>query len=235
MGFFSFLSNVVSSACSALSSACSVCKSFLGSVLDIGLKIVGPILESVTKLLIGLCKVLGIDVIKEEDVNDGKLGVMIEDTADTVKPENYNTTAEYIQAVKEQANMDAVEAKMKTLSKEDKVAYKLVSVSALNKIASEEMGVEPDFEFYTRAAEMDLSCEQTKTLIDAFKSHGIDNLADVSSYLKGTLDDEKMDQVDEAMKEGLSNIDPTLKTEEQKEQALADRLRQMDEKMKEEG
>lgn len=235
MGFFSSLKGAVSSVCSAISSACSACASFLRPAVEIGLRIVGPILRAVTTLLIDLCKLIGIDVVNEEDVKDGKLGIMIEDTADSIKPEDYKTTAEYIKAVKEKVNTAAVDAKMETLSAEEKEAYKLVSASVLNKIASEKMGVEPDFEFYTRVTEMGLNCEQTKTMIDTFKKHGIENLADVSSYFNGTLDDAKMDKVDEAIKDGLSNIDPTLQTDEQKENALAGRLRQMEETMKEEG
>lgn len=230
MGFWSSLGNAVSSACSSL---CSVCRSLVTPGLEIGLKIIGPVLKAVTTLLLDICKALGVD-IEGKDVEDGKLGVMIEDTKDTVKPEDYDSTAEYIKAVKEKANMGAVNEKMETLSKEQKEAYKLVCVSALNKIASEELGVKPDLKFYTRAEEMELDSQQTIKLVQGIKEHGIEDLADVSSYLDGDLDVEKMDQVDEALKDGLSKIDPDLKTDEQKESALNERLQKMEENKKEE-
>lgn len=230
MGLFS---SIVSGISSAISSLCSACSSFLKPVLDIALKITGQILKGVTNLLLDICKAFGVEV-GEEDVEDGKLGVMIEDTRDTVKPENYNSTAEYIRDVKAKANMQAVNEKMKTLTTEQKEANKLVSVAVLNKIASEELGVEPDLKFYVRAYEMDLDSQETMKLIEGLKEHGIDNLAAVCSYLDGDLDFEKMEQVDAALKEGLSKIDPELTTEEQKENALSQRLQKMEERMKEE-
>lgn len=230
MGFLLSLCNAVSSVCSSL---CSVCHSLVAPVLDIGLKIIGPILKAVTKLLLGICQALGVDV-EEKDVEDGKLGVMIEDTQDEVKPADYDSTSDYIKAVKYKANMGAVKEKMETLTKEQKEAYKLVSISALNKIASEKLGVEPDLKFYARAAEMGLDCHQTMKLVEGLKQHGIEDLADVSSYLDGDLNLDKMDEIDAALKEGLSKIDPDLKTDEQRESALNERLQKMEEKMKEE-
>lgn len=231
MGFWSSLCSGVSSVCSSL---CSVCRSFVvGPALEIGLKIIGPILKAVTTLLLDICKALGIDVATE-DVEEGKLGVMMEDVKDTVKPDDYDSTAEYIKVVKEKANMGAVNAKMEKLTQEQKEAYKLVSVSVVNKMASDGLGVKSDLKFYTRVVEMGLDDQQTIKLVQGLKEYGIEDLADVSSYLDGDLDMEMMDLVDEAMKEGLKKMDPDIKTDEQKESALNERLRIMEEKMKDE-
>jgi hypothetical protein len=153
---------------------------------------------------------------------------MAEDCKDTVKPENYETTSDYIKAIKEKCDMERVNEKMKNLSNEDKTSYQLISVGLAGSLVAEKLGtqdIDPAFLGKVNAAGLD--ADKTISLIKGLKESNV-GTADVSKYFEGNLSAADMDRVDVGLKSALGEMDPSLKTEDSKEAKVNDMSTKID-------
>ena len=170
-------------------------------------------------------------VIEPKEIESGKLAVKAE-TCKDIKPENHQSTSEYIKAVREDiANnpekQAGVEERMKNLSPKDETVYKVVSVTLAVKVAAEKLGV-PDLDppFFGRVNAMGLDAGQTISMVKGLHEEKV-SISDVNKYFDGSLRGDDFEKADAGIKAVLEKMDPSLQTEDQKNAAInrmADKL-----------
>jgi hypothetical protein len=210
---------------SAIGSICSSIGGTLGIALTVGLTALNPILRLIIAAIPLVAKIIELLAPKEidaEDIASGKLAVMAEESPD-IKPENFESVSDYIKALKENADMEKVNERMKNFTPEQKEAYQMVSLGIIALYLGEKLETsegELDLAFLAKANVLSLSPEKIISFIKDLDSAGI-STSNVNKYLEGTLRGDDVEKTDAGIKTALEKLDESLTTEEQKEEFIS--------------
>jgi hypothetical protein len=224
MGLFDAISSFFSGVASAIGSICSALGGPLGTALVVGLTALNPILGLIVAAIPLITKIIDILLPKEinpQDIESGKLAVMAEECPD-IKPENYETVPDYIKALNEKVDHEKVNAKMETLTPEQKTAYQLVSLAMIGPLVAEKLDAkdgEFDLAFIAKANLLSLSPEKAVAFMKDLQAEGV-STTDANKYLEGALSGDDLEKAAAGMKAALEKLDTSLKTDEQKEAFL---------------
>ena len=219
MGLFSAIAGFIGGICSAIGSVCSaIGLGSLGTVLTAAITALNPIvglIMAAIPLVLQILKILAPNEVKPEEIENGELAVKAEACKDDIKPENYKTHSEYIQAVRESVENDPekkawVDEKMKTLSPEDLTVYKCISVGMAGQLVAEKLGTEAvDPAFLAKANAIGLDAEKTISLIKGLSDQGV-STNNASKYFEGNLESADFEKAGESIKFVMGKIDPSL-------------------------
>nr|AGS53545.1 hypothetical protein [uncultured bacterium contig00062] len=212
------------SICGAIGSACAT----IGSALAVAITQLKPIIDLIIKaipLIVQILQMLAPNEVEPKEVETGELAAKAEVCKDDIKPENYDSYSEYIHAVRDCVENDPVkkaevEEKMKGWSENDTKAYILVSAGMVGELTAEKLGTDYiDPAFIAKANSIGLSAEKTISLIQGLDKLGV-NTTEVNKYFDGCSKGADFEKTDKAIKTVIGDIDPSVKTEEQKIAAL---------------
>lgn len=221
MGIFSAIGGAISS---AVSSVCSAVSSFASSIgrgiSAFSEKVLYPFIkftfEEFEKTLEVICAV--IDAIaealglKDEEEKPEEIGMKAEEAEKQgITPENFDSYEEYINHLRE--NIDIDKSKLENLSKEEKLKYMSVGSFILVKGIEEKENFEIPGEFVAEIGKQNLSAEEVKEYIRTFKTNDL-QLKDFTTYLNGTLDNNKYAKVGNAIEEGIKSLNPDMSEDE---------------------
>lgn len=227
MGWFSStlsaVGSFVSSACSAIGSVCSaiggalftgaggiaaLATGIVGSVVGLGLPEILLAIQAVGAIVSAIAEVLG---LKDEEETPEELGMKAE-MADK-KPEDFESTEKYIEYLRNDVQID--KEKLDNLKEEDKIKYGAIGSSIYIKGIEEKYGMNMPAEFWTTVADLKMDGKQVKAYIDSFKEHNINDMSDMSSYIKRDLEDGKdRGNISNAMIDALKKINPDATEDE---------------------
>lgn len=227
MGLFSAISSVCSSICSAISSVCSSLGGLgglatLASALipGVGLPEIVLAVQLICAIVSAVAEALGLT----EDETPEELGMAAENAE--LKPEDFDSTEAYIAYLREEAKKIDKD-QIANLSEVDKVKYQALGTAITIKGIEEKYGMNVPAEFWTTAKDMELKGEEVKTYLDTFKKNGIEDMGDMSAYLKGEDTKSDASAVSDSMMEALGEMYPELSKSE-----LDDKLTEMENKVK---
>lgn len=230
MGIFSAIGGAISSAvsvvgsviCSGVSKVCGAIGGALGlaskAVTGIAEVIGGlaPVLypklelpkvfEIFVKVVNGIAEILG---LKETEKDDAEELAMKAESSDK-KPEDFDSTEEYIKYLHEEIELD--KEKMENLTPEEKASYGVVGSYLYLKAAAEKLGVdEINAPFIMSVAKLGLSPQAAINVIKNLKASGIRNTDAVDDYLHGKSENLKTaDAVDNALVSGMKESNPEM-------------------------
>ena len=219
MGLWSAVGSAISGVCScignAISSAFSGVCSALGHIgrTAIDLVIKPPsldIFKVIVKAVGWLAEKLGLKEPEEKPEELGDRAIQAQEKG--IKPENYNSTREYIQDIREKTTFD--QKKFDKLSPQEKLERESLGTSIYTKGVEEEMKMELPSEFLVDIGKLNLTGPQMEQLIAAFKKQGFDSMQPMSQYLRGNLAGDKVSKAGTAMKEAAAVQNPGLSRDE---------------------
>lgn len=195
----------ISDACSAVGSfvsgACSVIRSAISSVgnaIGNAATSIVKTLETVIDKVIDVVKVVAIKLgIIEEKDDIEELGARACES--DLKPEDFDSTVEYIEHLKTNVELD--KEKMQNRTETDKLAHKGIGIAIMKNGIKEKMGLDLTDGFLYTVGKNDLSFEETYCLMESFKNAGMTSTAKFDNYMKNDL------SLDERIKMGDIIID----------------------------
>ena len=132
------------------------------------------------------------------------------------KPEDFDSIEEYITYLNNEITLD--DNKVENLSDEEKAKYTTMGIG-INVLAIQEkygdVTVSP--EFLMEVSRLKMTGEQVKNYIDSFKESGIQNMQDMTDYLKGKDTVAEKSSVSDSIINGLEKNYPGLEKEELEE------------------
>jgi|GEM_PF-377438 hypothetical protein len=223
MGWFSSacsaVSSFVSSTCSAIGSACSA----IGGALFAGASGIGALATGIVGSIVALTlpeiliaiQVIGAIVsviaealgLKNKEETPEELGMKAEEAEK--KPEEFESTEAYIEYLRKEVEVD--KEKLNNLKDEDKIKYAAIGSSLYIKAIEEKYDMKMPVEFWTTVADLKMDGNQVKEYIDSFKKHNIEDMGDMTGYIKNDLQDGKdKGKISDAMIDALKEINPEL-------------------------
>ncbi len=186
MGFWSSVGSFVSSACSAIGSAVSSIGSALASTASSFLKVASPYLGPIVNVVMALAQSLGI--LTEEDDMD-ELGAKAMESEKG--PEDFNSTAEYIDHLKNEVKLD--KEKFANATESEKLAHKAVGTSIAIKGIEEKKGFDIPNEAWLAMGKMGLGNlagkeKEMDAILDNFRGS---DAKDLNDYVDGKLTTQK--------------------------------------------
>lgn len=227
MGLFSAiggaLSSIGSAICSGISSACSAIGGALfsgaGGIASLATGLVGTILgPTLPEILIAIhvvgaivsaiAEVLG---LKDKEETPEELGMKAE--AADKKPEDFDSTESYIEYLRNEVQVD--KSKLENLKDEDKIKYGAIGSAIYIKGIEEKYQMSMPAEFWTTVADLKMDGKEVKAYIDNFKEHDINDMSDMSGYIKRNLAEGKdRGKISDAMIDALKEINPGVSEDE---------------------
>lgn len=225
MGLFGSICSAIGS---AISGICSALGGSLGGIAalasalipGVGLPEIVLAVQLVCTIVSAVANALGLT----EDEKPEELGMAAENAE--LKPEDFDTTQEYIEYLRKEAKKLDKE-QVANLSDFDRVKYQALGTSITIKGIEEKYGMSMPAEFWVTAKDMELKGEQVKTYLDTFKKNGIEDMSDMTAFLKGEETKSGTSTVSDSMMEALSEMYPELSKSE-----LDDKLTEMENKVK---
>jgi hypothetical protein len=237
-----FLGSLFSGICSAVSSICSaIGLGPIGTALTATITALNPVIGLIIAaipLVIKIIELVAPKEVKAKEVESGELAVKAEACKD-IKPDNYESYSEYINAVHESVEKDPakkaqVEEKMKTRTEEEATADKLVSVAIAGKILAEKLNTDyVDPAFLGKANACGFDAEKTVNFIKGLQDQGL-NTTDANNYFDGNLRGEDFKKAGEGVKAALGKADSSIETDEQKIESENKMFKDIDAAIKEE-
>lgn len=223
MGIFSAIGGAISSVCSAIGGAIGSACSAIGGAFFSGAKGIGvlastllvPLAPTLTEILIGIqivSKIVSVIAealgLKKEEEKPEELGIKAEKS--DKKPEDFETTEEYIKYLREEISVDKKE--IENLSPEDRVKYMAMGTAITIKGIEEKYAIEAPGEFWRTVADRDLKGEEVQEYIKNFKDKGITNMKDMSDYLNGKEPESgtEKSKVSSAIVDTMKELEPEL-------------------------
>lgn len=173
-----------------------------------------PELLTVIQVIAEAAKLLGAN--KGEDSPE-ELGMKAE-IADK-KPEDFDSISEYIDYLNEQVSLE--EGASENLSPEEKAKYGSMGAALNIKAIEEKYNVGMSQEFLSDVSKMKMTSEEVSQYIKEFSENGIDNMQDMSDYLKDKNTSADRNKVADSMIKAMSELYPECSSEEL-EQKLVD-------------
>lgn len=228
MVFFEFCSNIVeglSGVAHSIGSAIKgLCESLSSEAIaeigciaaailipGVGLPELLLVINSIADIVLTISKILGINQTGD---SAEELGMKVEQ-ADK-KPEDFDSIEEYITYLNNEITLD--DNKVENLSDEEKAKYATMGIG-INVLAIQEkygdVTVSP--EFLMEVSRLKMTGEQVKNYIDSFKESGIQNMQDMTDYLKGKDTVAEKSSVSDSIINGLEKNYPGLEKEELEE------------------
>lgn len=218
-GIGSAISSVVSSVCSAIGGVCSsiggnlfsgasgimgLAKGLVGSVVCVTLPEIVLAIQAIGAIISTIAEVLG---LKGKEETPEELGMKAEEAEK--KPEDFESTELYIEYLRKEVEVD--KEKLNNLKDEDKIKYAAIGSSLYIKGIEEKYDMKMPVEFWTTVADLKMDGNQVKEYIDSFKKHKIEDMGDMTGYIKNDLQDGKdKGKISEAMIDALKEINPEL-------------------------
>lgn len=226
MGIFSSLGSALSSFGSAICSGISSLCSTIGGALFTGAKGIASLATGIIGTTIGLTlpeilvavKVIGVVVSAVAEIlglkdseSPEEIGMKAEEA--NKKPEDFDSTEKYIEYLRNEVSID--KEKLNALSTEDKIKYSAIGTSICIKGIEEQYGMNMPIEFWKTVADLKMDGKDVKAFIDSFKEHKIDDMSDMSSYIKRDSEDGKnRGNISDAMIDALKEMNPKANEEE---------------------
>lgn len=173
-----------------------------------------PEILSLIQVVAEMAKVLGVN--EGEDTPE-ELGMKIE-IADK-KPEDFDSTSEYIKYLNEQVTLE--DGAAENLSVEEKVKYGSMGAALNIKAIEEKYNVGMSQEFLSDVSKMKMSSEEVAKYVEEFSENGIKNMQDMSDYLRDKPLETDRNKVSDSMIEAMSELYPECSPDEI-EQKLVD-------------
>lgn len=227
MGLWDGFSNIASSVCNTISSVCkAIGGAIVGGIGELATSLVPPLspslgailggIEIISKIASVIAKLLG---LKDEDETTEEMGLKAEKS--DKKPEDFETTEEYIVYLREEVHVD--EEELKNMSPEDKVKYMAMGTAITIKGIEEKYGIDAPGEFWRTVADRNLKGEEVDEYIKGFKEKGITNMKDMSDYLnnKDPESGTEKSKVSSAIMETMKKLEPTLSEDELAEKLVS--------------
>lgn len=135
------------------------------------------------------------------------------------KPDDFETTEEYLKYLNEEVNLDPRE--VKNLTPEDRAKYGLVGASLDIKALQEKYHIELSPEFLRDVTLMKISGEEVGTYTKNFSEKGITKMQDMTDYLRGNAVNSDKSTISSSMLDTMRKLYPEL-SEDELESKLSD-------------
>ena len=196
MGFWSSVGSVFSGACSVIGSVVSSIGSAIGNAATSIVRTLGTIIDKVINIVKAVAIKLGI-LEEKDDIEE--LGARACESE--LKPENFDSTAEYIEHLKTNVELD--KEKMENRTEADKLAHKGIGIAIVKKGIKEKTGLDLTDDFLYTVGKNDLSFEETYSLMENFKGAGMTSTAKFDNYMKNGLSLEEKIKMGDIIINGL--------------------------------
>ncbi len=213
MGFFSSIgsaiSGAISGACSMVSSAFSSIGGALGNIASMAasaLKIAAPFIDSIVKAIESVGVMLGILTPEDNSEELGAKAMMAEK-----KPEDFDSTAEYIEYLRNDVKLD--KEKLKNADESTKLASKYVGISLTSKAIEEKLDANIPMEFWKEVAIQNLKAKEITSTIESYKRNNLDT-AEYGTYLNGDMKIADKKEHSNAISEAYRELEPSLTSEQ---------------------
>ncbi|MGL4876086.1 MAG: hypothetical protein ACRC30_15715 [Clostridium sp.] len=222
MGFWSSVGSFVSSIGSAVSAGISAIGSGLsklGNVVGsmaiklgggLGLAVASfiPVLGKITLVVEAITMIAqGLGLIGKEEQPE-ELGQKAE--MSEKKPEDFDSTQEYIEYLKNEVALD--KEKFKNITEDELMAYKITGSAILLDGISEKKGIQITPTFIRDMAKVGLNGKQMEGVIDKFKEEKAK--PDLEGYFKGDLSVKEDTKIESALEGGLKSTFDNMTTDE---------------------
>ncbi len=226
MGLFSAIGGAIKSVCSAVCSCVGkVCSAVGGALSNIGraasgfvekLSTIAPplfpkldlpiIIEAIGKVIGKIAEFLGIKEPEKDEPED--LGMKAEQAEK--KPEDFDSTEEYIKYLHNEVKVD--ETKKKDLTTEQRAAYTAIGSQLYLNAAKEKLGVDDiSPEILVDAAKLKMDAGEIVEYIKQMKNVGLGDQKAMSDYLHGKAENvETAGKVRDSMTAALKEINPEM-------------------------
>lgn len=135
------------------------------------------------------------------------------------KPDDFETTEEYLKYLNEEVNLDPSE--VKNLTPEDRAKYGLIGASLDIKALQEKYHIELSPEFLRDVTIMKMPGEEVGTYTKTFAEKGITKMQDMTDYLRGNAVDSEKSTISSSMLDTMRTLYPEL-SEDELESKLSD-------------
>ncbi|WP_414698497.1 hypothetical protein [Peptacetobacter sp. AB845] len=215
MSFLGAVCSVVMSGASAVCSCIASVGAKLGGIVGGAISKLGEIISKIPDLGIGEVINIVDTVSKIVEVVSKLLGISTNDNTEELgakalecdkKPDDFDTVGEYIKYVENEIELD--KEKFNSMSKEEKAVCSAVGAGILLSGISENKKVDVEMDFIVEAAKQGFSAKEINDLIDKFKEHGV--ALNLSKYLKGELTSSENKEFTPVLKEYLKEVNPDL-------------------------
>lgn len=211
--------------CSGISSICSAIGGALfggaGGIGELAAAIVGPVIvsphiavilgaiQAVAMIVTAMAEIMG---IKEKDETPQELGMKAEQAEK--KPGDFDSTEKYIEYLRKEVEID--QKKVESLTEEDKAKYGAIGTALYIKAIEERYDIKAPGDFWRTMADVGIKGEEVKTYVETFKENGIDNMADMSDYMKGKAPGSGAapEKISDSMVDALKKIYPGISEDE---------------------
>ncbi len=214
MGFLDFVGNALSCIGRTVTTAFKGCCSAIGSIGKTAFEFLRAptvgIFKCISSAVSFVAETLGIKKPEEtpEELGDRAMqGKEID-----IVPEKYNSTKEYIQALREKTSFD--HKAFEELSDEEKFERESLGTSIYTKGVEEDLNIKLPVEFLFDIGKLGLTGAQLKLFTEIFIKNGFSTMLPMSQYLHGTLEPDKVFKTGASMKEATEKMDPTLSRDE---------------------
>lgn len=226
MGLFSAIGGAIKSVCSAVCSCVGkVCSAVGGALSNIGraasgfvekLSTIAPplfpkldlpmIIEAIGKVIGKIAEFLGIKEPEKDEPED--LGMKAEQAEK--KPEDFDSTEEYIKYLHNEVKVDGT--KKKELTTEQRAAYTAIGSQLYLNAAKEKLGVDDiSPEILVDAAKLKMNAGEIVEYIKQMKNVGLGDQKAMSDYLRGKAENvETAGKVRDSMTAALKEINPEM-------------------------
>jgi len=213
MGFWSGLGSVCSTIGSAISGACSVVSSAISSIGDAlgrgALSLLGlnpTIIEAVIAVVQIVAQLLG---VTKEDESPEELGDKA--VRSDKKPENFNTTEEYITYLREDVDFDQEE--FDKLSDEEKLARSAIGTAISMKGISEKKDFAISLDTWATMAKLYNKDLLNQDNLDGFIDEFKENQTELNGYVNKEIKGAKGVEVAKKLAEAYQKLEPELSTD----------------------
>lgn len=188
--------NLISGACNVIGSAISSIGSAIANTATSIVKILGTVIDKVMDVVKDVALALGI-IEEKDDIEE--LGARACESK--LKPEDFDSTVEYIEHLKTNVELDKKE--MENRTQEDKLAHKGIGIAIIKKGIKEKTGLELTDNFLYTVGKNNLSFEETYSLMENFKGAGMTSTVKFDNYMKNDLSLEEKIKMGDIIINGL--------------------------------
>ena len=214
MGLLDIVGSALSCIGSAVTKAFTGCCSAIGSIGKAAFDLIRApsvaIFKCVSSAVSFVAETLGIKTMDETPEELGERAMQGQKI--NIVPDNYKTTREYIQALREETSFDR--NLFEKLSEEEKYERASLGTSIYTKCVEQDLNIKLPTEFLFDIGKLGLTGAQLKLLAEIFIKNGFSSMLPMSQYLHGTLEPEMILKTGTALKEATAKQDPSLSRDE---------------------